>query len=44
MKRNTLIGKVEKGGIGIVDIETKFLAAKVSWIKRLLDNECTQNH
>lgn len=37
IKRNTLIGDIEEGGIGIVDIESKFLAAKASWISRILD-------
>ena len=37
IKRNTLIGKVNQGGIGIVDIESKFSAAKASWIRRILD-------
>ena len=35
IKRNTLIGPVKSGGIGIVDIETKFKALKASWIPRL---------
>ena len=35
IKRKTLIGKLEKGGINIVDIESKFLAAKASWVKRI---------
>ena len=30
IKRKTLIGKLERGGINIVDIESKFLAAKAS--------------
>lgn len=38
IKRNTLIGEIEEGGIGIVDIESKFLAAKASWISRILDD------
>ena len=35
LKRKKLIGKLEKGGINIVDIEGKFLAAKASWVKRI---------
>ena len=35
IKRNTLIGPVKSGGIGIVDIETTFKALKASWIQRL---------
>lgn len=37
IKRNTLIGKIEKGGIGVIDLESKFYAAKASWIGRILD-------
>ena len=36
IKRNTLIGKIEKGGIGIVDVETKFKALKAAWIPRIM--------
>ena len=35
IQRKTLIGKLEKGGINIVDIESKFQAAKASWVKRI---------
>ena len=35
IKRKTLIGKLEKGGISILDIESKFTAAKASWVKRI---------
>lgn len=30
IKRNTLIGKIEQGGIEIIDVESKFYAAKAS--------------
>ena len=36
IKRNTLIGPVHVGGIGIVDIETKMNALKASWVSRIL--------
>ena len=36
IKRNTLIGPVHVGGIGIVDIETKINALKASWVSRIL--------
>jgi hypothetical protein len=39
IKRNTLIGKIDQGGIGIEDIENKFQAVKASWIKRLVDKD-----
>ena len=35
MKRKKLIWKLEKGGINIVDIESKFLVVKSSWVERL---------
>lgn len=37
IKRNTLIGNIEKGGIGIIDVESKFNAAKASWISRIVN-------
>ena len=36
IKRLTLIGQVSKGGIGLVDIETKMKALKATWVPRLL--------
>lgn len=35
IKRNTLIGKIEQGGIEIIDVERKFYAAKASWLDRI---------
>ena len=37
--RDTLIGRPEQGGIGVVDIESKFksLKLKASWVARLVD-------
>ena len=32
IKRHTLIGSIEQGGIGINYVESKFKAAKASWI------------
>ena len=37
IKRHTLIGNIEQGGIGIIDVESKFKAAKSSWISRIID-------
>ena len=37
IKRHTLIGNIEQGGIGIIDVESKFKAAKASWISRIID-------
>lgn len=41
IKRNTLIGKIEQGGIEIIDVESKFYAAKASWLERIVNPECT---
>ena len=38
IKRNTLIGHVLDGGIGIVDLETKLKSLKASWIPKILKN------
>ena len=38
IKRNTVISPINRGGINLVDIETKFKALKASWIPRLLKN------
>ena len=35
IKRNTLIGNVSEGGIGVVDIYLKIKAIKASWIQRI---------
>ena len=35
--RNTLIGKVENGGVNMPDIETMVMAAKAAWINRIFD-------
>lgn len=32
IKRNTLFGKIEQGGVEIIDVESKFYAAKASWL------------
>ena len=35
VKRTTVIGSIEEGGLNMVDIFATHTAAKVSWIKRL---------
>ena len=40
IKRNTMIGTIEQGGIGIVDIESKLKAIKASWVEKLLNCKC----
>ena len=35
IKRNTIIGKISDGGVGIVDFELKLRAIKASWICRI---------
>ena len=37
IKRNVLINSIEKGGIGIVDVESKLKALKASWVKRIIN-------
>lgn len=44
IKRNTIIGEVYEGGIGLVDIESKFTALKAMWIPRLLSTEHNIKH
>lgn len=39
IKRNTIIGEVYEGGIGLVDIESIFTALKAMWIPCLLSTE-----
>ena len=38
--RNMMIGSIEQGGIGIIDIESKLKAIKASWIGKLIDCKC----
>ena len=35
IKRNTIIGKIRDGGVGIVDFELQLKAIKASWICRI---------
>ena len=37
IKRNTLIGTVDNGGIGVVDILSKIKSIRTSWIKQILN-------
>jgi hypothetical protein len=39
IKRNTLIGKQEEGGIGIVDIDCKLKALKAAWVTRIFNDK-----
>lgn len=38
-KRNTIIGEVYEGGIGLIDIESKFTALKAMWIPHLISTD-----
>ena len=38
IKRNTLIGKIEWGGIEMLDIQSHFIAIKTVWVKRILSS------
>lgn len=44
IKRDTIIGKIEDGGVGLVDIELKLKAIKASWVKRRVDESCMLNN
>ena len=39
VKRNTLIGDFEKGGLKMIDIESYFISLKASWVSRLADSK-----
>ena len=39
IKRKTLIGKFEDSGIDMIDINSYFIAIKVTWIKRLMSSD-----
>ena len=39
VKRNTLIGDFEKGGLKMIDIESYFISLKASWVCRLADTK-----
>ena len=41
LKRNTLLGDFEKGGLKMIDIESYFISLKASWIGRLADSKCS---
>lgn len=43
-RRDTIIGKQENGGIGLVHIELKLKALKASWVKRLTDESNVINN
>ena len=38
IKRNTIIGPIAQGGLGMIDVYAVHTAAKCSWIRRLYDN------
>lgn len=39
IKRNTLIGHVKEGGLGITDVDSKIKALKASWVPRLKETK-----
>ena len=39
IKRNTLIGQITDGGIGLVDINSKFKSLKAAWVARIIENK-----
>ena len=38
IKHSTLIGEYEWGGLKKVDVDTKLRSIRISWLKRLFDN------
>ena len=36
IKRNTVIGEISEGGIGLIDLESKLRSLKAAWVSRLL--------
>ena len=41
IKRNTIIGGILDGGIGVIDIETKLKSLKAIWVAKLLKSKNT---
>ena len=39
IKRKTLIGKFEDGGVEMIEVNSYFMTRKVTWIKRLMSSE-----
>ena len=44
IKRNTLIGNLKDGGIGLVDLISKFKSLKAAWISRIIKNTGNLKH
>ena len=42
VSRNSLIGNIQEGGLGMIDIFALYKAFKISWIKRYISADC--NH
>ena len=38
MKRHTLIGPIQTGGLNIIDIKCHFKALKATWISQILNS------
>ena len=38
IKRKTLIGSIENGGVGMIDFESKIHSLKASWVQRIINN------
>ena len=36
IKRNTVIGEISEGGIGLIDLESNLRSLKAAWVSRLL--------
>ena len=45
IKRNTIIGHIKDGGLGITDVESKIKALKAAWVFRLKEsNHCIKSY
>ena len=39
IKRNTIIGHIKDGGLGIIDVESKIKALKAAWVIRFKESD-----
>ncbi len=44
IKRLTVIGNKNQGGLGLVDIESKILSLKAAWVPRIFNSESSWTH
>ena len=39
VERNTVVGKLENGGLKMIDIQSYFMSLTASWVSRLVSNQ-----